>query len=178
MSHIGNKVIIVPSEVNIEIKNKLIKIVGKFGTESLLFSNNLSVSFIENKISIIKLNNSNETHSFQGLYRSLIQNIIIGVTNKFYKTLHINGVGYKFKIDNNVLEVNSGYNHPIKLIIPEYLNIKLDSPTKLIISGINKERVGFFASKIRQISPPEPYKGKGICYQDEKIIRKVGKTGK
>lgn len=178
MSHIGNKAIVVPSGVNIEIENKSIKIIGKFGTESLLLSNNLGISLIEDKISIVKLNNSNETHSFQGLYRSLIQNVIIGVTNKFHKTLYINGVGYKFKIENNILEVNSGYNHPIKLIIPEYLNVKLDSPTKLIISGINKERVGFFASKIRQISPPEPYKGKGICYQDEKIIRKVGKTGK
>jgi large subunit ribosomal protein L6 len=178
MSHIGNKVIIVPIEINIEINNKLVEITGKFGTEFLSLPNDLSISFIDNKISIIKLNSSKKTHSFQGLYRSLLQNMIIGVNNKFHKILYTNGVGYKFKSENNILEVYSGFSHSTKFEIPKHLSIKLESVTKLIISGINKQEVGLFASKIHQISPPEPYKGKGISYENEKIIRKVGKTGK
>jgi large subunit ribosomal protein L6 len=178
MSHIGNKVIIVPIETSIKIDNKLVQITGKFGIEFLLLPNDLNINLINNKISVIKLNNSTKTHSFQGLYRSLLQNIIIGINNKFNKILYITGVGYKFKTESNILKVYSGFSHSTKFEIPEYLNIKLESPTKLIISGINKQQVGLFASKIHQISPPEPYKGKGISYENEKIIRKVGKTGK
>ena len=178
MSHIGNKLIVIPSETIIEINNKLIKITGKFGTEYLLLPNDLHINLTKNNINIIRLNTSKNTHSFQGLYRSLLQNIIIGINNKFYEILSINGIGYKFKIENNILKVYSGFSHSTDFEIPEYLNIKLESPIKLIISGINKEKVGFFASKIRQVRPPEPYKGKGISYENEKILRKVRKTGK
>jgi large subunit ribosomal protein L6 len=178
MSHIGNKFIIIPINVNISINEKIISAKGPFGVESLIIFDNLKINIFENKIYVMKLNTLNKTNAFQGLFRSLLQNIIIGVSEKFNKILNINGIGYKFEIDKNILTITAGFSHLIKLLIPEDLNIKLESQTSLTISGINKQRVGFFASKIRQISPPEPYKGKGIFYENEKIRRKIGKTGK
>jgi large subunit ribosomal protein L6 len=104
--------------------------------------------------------------------------MVLGVTNKFSKTLIAEGVGYKFQIDKKLLNLNVGFTHPIEFEIPAELDIKLESPTKIVISGINKEKVGFFAAKIRAIRPPEPYKGKGILYEGEIVRRKAGKTGK
>eukprot|EP01040_Poterioochromonas_malhamensis_P011723 gene11723-12793_t len=104
--------------------------------------------------------------------------MINGVTKKFSKILNAEGVGYKFQLDKDKLILNVGFTHPVKFIIPENLNVKLESPTKIVIAGIDKEQVGFFASKIRNTKPPEPYKGKGILYEGEKILRKAGKTGK
>jgi large subunit ribosomal protein L6 len=178
MSHIGDKTILIPNGVNINIQNNFLVFNGKFGSESILIPESLDVIYLDNKITINKLNDLRKTHCYQGLYRSLINNIILGISIKFKKILYINGVGYKFKIENNILEINSGFSHVTKLSIPNYLELILESATKLIISGINKEKVGLFASKIRQVSPPEPYKGKGIHYENEKIRRKIGKTGK
>ena len=178
MSHIGNKFIIIPSNTNIEINNKMVTITSIFGSESISIFNNLSLNILDNKIYITKLDTSTETKSFQGLFRSLLQNIIIGLSEKFNKVLTINGVGYKFEIENNILIIIAGFSHPVKLVIPKDLSIKLESPLSLVISGTNKQKVGLFASKIKQISPPEPYKGKGIFYLNEKIRRKIGKTGK
>lgn len=178
MSHIGNKIIKIPKLINIEIDNNLLKIKGQFGIEELLIPNNLNIIINNNEINIVKIDNSKKTHSYQGLYRSLIQNIIIGVNNKFNKILYIKGTGYKFKIEKNILEINIGFSHLIKLVIPKNLEIKLESSNKLIISGINKEKVNFFASKIYKLKPPEPYKGKGIIYEGQKIKTKIGKTGK
>jgi large subunit ribosomal protein L6 len=104
--------------------------------------------------------------------------MIIGVNTKFSKILVAEGVGYKFQLDKQRLILNMGYTHPIEFIIPSDLEIKAESPTKIIISGIDKEKVGFLAAKIREIRPPEPYKGKGIMYEGEKILRKAGKSGK
>lgn len=178
MSHIGNKIILIPNGVNINIQNKFLTINGKFGTESILIPENLDIIYLADKITINKLNDLRKTHCYQGLFRSLINNMILGVSIQFKKVLYINGVGYKFRIDDNKLEIVSGFSHTSKLLIPNYLELKLESATKLIVSGNNKEKVGLFASKIRQISPPEPYKGKGICYENETIRRKIGKTGK
>ena len=116
--------------------------------------------------------------AYHGLTRALIQNMIIGVNAKFSKILVAEGVGYKFQLDKQRLILNMGYTHPIEFIIPSDLEIKAESPTKIIISGIDKEKVGFLAAKIREIRPPEPYKGKGIMYEGEKILRKAGKSGK
>lgn len=178
MSHIGNKIILIPNGVNINIQNKFLTINGKFGTESILIPENLDIIYLADKITINKLNDLRKTHCYQGLFRSLINNMILGVSIQFKKVLYINGVGYKFRVDDNKLEIVSGFSHTSKLLIPNYLELKLESATKLIVSGNNKEKVGLFASKIRQISPPEPYKGKGICYENETIRRKIGKTGK
>ena len=104
--------------------------------------------------------------------------MVDGVTKKFSKNLLTEGVGYKFQLSENYLTINVGYTNPIKFEIPVDIIIKLESPTKITISGIDKEKVGFFASQIRSTRPPEPYKGKGVMYEGEKIIRKAGKTGK
>ena len=104
--------------------------------------------------------------------------MIIGVNNKFSKILVAEGIGYKFQLDKQRLVLNMGFTHPIEFVIPSDLEIKLESPTKIRISGIDKEKVGFLAAKIREIRPPEPYKGKGIMYEGEKILRKAGKSGK
>ena len=110
--------------------------------------------------------------------RALIQNMVKGVDQQFSKVLIAEGVGYKFQIEKTNLIVNVVYSHPIQFAIPSDLSIKVESITKISISGIDKERVGFFASQIRSTRPPEPYKGKGILYEGEKILRKAGKTGK
>jgi large subunit ribosomal protein L6 len=110
--------------------------------------------------------------------RALIQNMVTGVSEQFTKTLIAQGVGYKFQVDNKQLVVNAGYSHPVNVEIPEGLTMKTESPTKLLITGIDKEKVGFIAAKVHDIRPPEPYKGKGLMYEGEKIIRKAGKTGK
>jgi large subunit ribosomal protein L6 len=104
--------------------------------------------------------------------------MVTGVTEKFSKILIAEGVGYKFQVENSKLTVNVGFTHNIEFIIPADITIKLESPTKINISGIDNEKIGLFAAKIRDLRPPEPYKGKGILYDGEKIIRKAGKTGK
>jgi large subunit ribosomal protein L6 len=104
--------------------------------------------------------------------------MITGVNEKFIKTLIAEGVGYKFQVDKTNLILSVGFSHPVEFSIPTDISVKLESPTRILISGIDKEKVGFLASKIRDIRPPEPYKGKGILYDGEKIVRKAGKTGK
>jgi large subunit ribosomal protein L6 len=104
--------------------------------------------------------------------------MITGVNEKFIKTLIAEGVGYKFQVDKTNLILSVGFSHPVEFGIPADISVKLESPTRILISGIDKEKVGFLASKIRDIRPPEPYKGKGILYDGEKIVRKAGKTGK
>jgi large subunit ribosomal protein L6 len=110
--------------------------------------------------------------------RALIQNMVNGVDQPYSKTLIAEGVGYKFQIEKTTLILNIGFTHPVKFLIPSDINVKIESNTKISISGIDKEKVGFFASEVRSIRPPEPYKGKGIFYEGEKIIRKAGKTRK
>jgi large subunit ribosomal protein L6 len=104
--------------------------------------------------------------------------MVNGVNTKFSKTLIAEGVGYRFQVEKNVLNLSVGFTHPVQFEIPEDLSIKLESNTKIQLSGIDREKVGFFAAKIRDMKPPEPYKGKGILYEGEKILRKAGKTGK
>ena len=104
--------------------------------------------------------------------------MVVGVSEQFTKNLETIGVGYKFQLENNTLIINAGFSHPIKMDIPKDLSLKTESPTKLSVTGIDKERVGFLASKIHDVRPPEPYKGKGILYKGEKIVRKAGKTGR
>ena len=104
--------------------------------------------------------------------------MITGVAHKYCIVLIAEGVGYKFHKEENCLFLNMGYSHPVKLVIPEEIEVKIESPVKVLISGIDKERIGLFASNVRKFRPPEPYKGKGIRYENEKVLRKVGKRGK
>ena len=178
MSRIGKKLIEIPKDVSINITEESILIKGKYGYLEQKLNNLLNITISENKLFISRKEDTTKSREYHGLIRALIQNMVTGVTHKFSKVLIAEGVGYKFQIENKKLIVNVGYTHPINFEIPSDLEIKLESPTKINITGINKEKVGFLASKIRDMRPPEPYKGKGILYDGEIIRRKAGKTGK
>jgi large subunit ribosomal protein L6 len=178
MSRIGKKVIDIPQDVKVTLHENKIIVKGKHGSLERDYSNILNVEINENKVSITRQNDTKQVKSYHGLIRSLIQNMVIGVDQKFLKTLIAEGVGYKFQVEKTNLILNVGFSHPVEFNIPSDISVKLESPTKVVISGIDKEKVGFLASKIRDIRPPEPYKGKGILYDGEKILRKAGKTGK
>jgi large subunit ribosomal protein L6 len=178
MSRIGKKLIQIPNDVSLTITEEKILVKGKHGILEQSLLNLLNFTLSENKLFITRKNDEKKTREYHGLIRALIQNMVIGVTQKFSKTLIAEGVGYKFQIDKKSLIVNAGYTHPIQFPIPEDLEIKLESATKISIFGINKEKVGFLAAKIRDTRPPEPYKGKGLLYDGEIIRRKAGKTGK
>jgi len=178
MSRIGKKLIDIPTDVSITLSNEKIIVKGKYGILEQSLLNLLNFDLSDNKLSITRINDEKKTREYHGLIRALVQNMVIGVTTKFSKILTAEGVGYKFQIDKNQLIVNAGYTHPIEFPIPEGIEIKLESPIKISITGINKEQVGFLAAKIRATRPPEPYKGKGLLYCGEIIIRKAGKTGK
>ena len=178
MSRIGKKAIDIPKEVSIKMENNNITVKGKHGSLERSVLNLLNLTLEENKLVITRKEDSKKSREYHGLIRALIQNMVSGVHEKFSKTLIAEGVGYKFQVDKNNLIVNVGYTHPIEFSISKALAVKLETPTKVIISGIDKEQVGFLAAQIRDTRPPEPYKGKGILYDGEKIRRKAGKTGK
>jgi large subunit ribosomal protein L6 len=178
MSRIGKKAIDIPKEVSIKMENNNITVKGKHGSLERSVLNLLNLTLEENKLVITRKEDSKKSREYHGLIRALIQNMVSGVHEKFSKTLIAEGVGYKFQIEKNKLIVNAGFTHPVEFMIPSDLAIKLETPTKISITGIDKEKVGFLASKIHDVRPPEPYKGKGILYDGEKIIRKAGKSGK
>lgn len=178
MSRIGKKIIEIPQGVSINLENKEIIVTGKHGSLKEKLIDNLSLEINGQEVEIKRLNETKITKSCHGLTRALVQNMVTGVSEKFSKVIVAEGVGYKFQVDKQKLIVSAGFSHPVEIIIPEELTIKQLAPTKIAIEGINKEKVGFLAAKIREIRPPEPYKGKGLMYENEKIIRKAGKTGK
>lgn len=180
MSRIGKKAIFIPEDVSVTFNeaNKEIIVKGKHGILKRLISNEIEVLLEEKKITLSRLNDEKKSRELHGLNRALLQNMVKGVANKFSKTLIAEGVGYRFQVEKNLLNLSIGFTHPVQFEIPEDLSVKLESNTKIQLSGIDKEKVGFFAAKIRDMKPPEPYKGKGILYEGEKILRKAGKTGK
>jgi large subunit ribosomal protein L6 len=178
MSRIGKKLIDIPANVTVTIEKEKITTKGPYGILEKSFSDCVEIEKNENKITITRKNDTKQSRAYHGLSRALIQNMIFGVNEKFSKTLIAEGIGYKFQVSNQNLILNMGFTHPVEFLIPDDLNIKLESPTKILISGIDKEKVGFLSAKVRAIRPPEPYKGKGIMYEGEKIIRKAGKSGK
>jgi len=178
MSRVGKKAIEIPKTVTVSLNEKLLSVKGKFGLLERKLEEIITLNIENEKIIISRTNDEKKSREYHGLMRALIQNMITGVDQKFSKVLIAEGVGYKFQVDKTKLILNVGFTHPIEFVIPTDLAIKLESPTKIEISGIDREKVGFLAAKIRDIRPPEPYKGKGILYQGEKIIRKAGKTGK
>ncbi len=178
MSRLGKKPIEIPSTVTIELKENFLNVQGQFGCLQLFIPESLHLSIEPNQMVLIRKNESQMARSFHGLTRVLIQNMILGVTKKFTKILVAEGVGYKFQVEPQKILLSMGFSHPVFVSIPEGIDVKAESVTKLRISGISKEKVGALAAQIRSIRPPEPYKGKGIRYEHEKIRRKAGKTGK
>jgi large subunit ribosomal protein L6 len=178
MSRIGKKAIEIPKEVSITLEKEKVIVKGKHGTLERHVLDILNLELTNKNLVITRKDETKKSREYHGLIRALIQNMVSGVSQKFSKTLIAEGVGYKFQMEKTNLLVNVGFTHPVEFLIPSDLAIKLESPTKISISGIDKEKVGFLAAKIRDTRPPEPYKGKGILYEGEKIIRKAGKTGK
>ncbi|MBU4313443.1 MAG: 50S ribosomal protein L6 [Actinobacteria bacterium] len=178
MSRIGRKPIDVPEEVEIKIDKDNISVKGKLGELSQKFDNtSVKLSMEDSRLTVIPVSNSNENRAKYGLYRSLINNMVIGVSSGFSKTLIIVGVGFRASKKGNDLEILAGYSNPA--IVNPLQGISFDVPdnTTIVVKGIDKQVVGEMAAKIRSIRKPEPYKGKGIKYSDEVIRRKVGKTG-
>jgi len=178
MSRVGKRAIDIPETVSVSFQDKILTVKGKHGTLEQSIHDILNIEIINKKIIITRNEETDKAKEFHGLIRALVNNMVIGVTNKFSKSLIAEGVGYKFQIDKKTLILSVGFTHPIQFEIPSDLEIKLESPTKILITGINKEKVGFLAAKIRSVRPPEPYKGKGLLYDGEIVRRKAGKTGK
>lgn len=178
MSRIGKKPIEIPQSVSVFMEETKLVVKGKNGTLEQLIQDVVEIEIEKQFLTVKLLQETKRARSYHGLIRALIQNMISGVEKNFSKVLIAEGVGYKFQIDNENLIVSVGFSHPVLFSIPSDVKIKIESNTKISLTGISKEKVGFLASKIRSIRPPEPYKGKGIQYEGEKILRKAGKTGK
>ncbi|MBP0977138.1 MAG: 50S ribosomal protein L6 [Oscillospiraceae bacterium] len=178
MSRIGRMPISVPAGVDVKIDNNLVTVKGSKGTISKQFSKELGIELNDGVITVTRPSESKHHKSLHGLTRTLISNMVNGVTNGYSKTLEIEGVGFRAAKQGKNLVMNLGFSHQV--IIPETDGITIDVPSanKVIINGIDKQAVGQFAAEVREKRPPEPYKGKGIRYEGERIIRKEGKAGK
>lgn len=178
MSRIGTVPIQIPENIYVYIDGPRISIQGPKGQLSYQVSNLIKVENTKYELKLHPLKENDHSRAIHGLSRTIINNMMIGVSEGFKKQLEIHGVGYRLQMEEKNLILNVGYSHPITIKPPEGISISIENNTKIIISGINKEIVGQVAAKIRSIRPPEPYKGKGIRYMKEKIKRKVGKAGK
>ena len=178
MSRIGKLAIEIPQKVSVQIENNHVSIKGPFGELSRLIPQEICVQVENNKIQVTKLTDTRLSRQKHGLVRSLLNNMVIGVSQKFEIKLQMVGVGYRAQVQNKQLILNVGYSHPVNFDIPDQIEINVENNTNIIIKGIDKEKIGLLASKIRAVRPPEPYKGKGIKYIDEVILRKAGKSGK
>ncbi len=176
MSRIGKKPIVIPSGVNVAQSGQSIKVKGPKGELQNEFHPNIKIAVNEKEIIVTRPDDTKENKALHGLTRALIQNMINGVTSSYQKTLDIVGVGYRAELKGTNLLLNIGYSHPIYFMPPEGIALQTPTQTQIIISGIDKQLVGLVAAKIRSIRKPEPYKGKGIKYSDEQILRKAGKT--
>ena len=178
MSRIGKMPISVPAGVEVKNDDNLITVKGPKGELTKQFSKKLTINVAEGVITVTRPSDDKNHRSLHGLTRTLIANMVEGVTNGFSKTLEIEGVGYRATKQGNKVNLNLGYSHPV--IVEETDLVKLDvpQPNKIVVSSIDKQAVGQFAAEIREKRPPEPYKGKGIRYAGEHIIRKEGKAGK
>ena len=178
MSRIGRMPVAIPAGVTVTIaENNVVTVKGPKGTLVRELAPEMEIKEEDGHIIVSRPNDLKRMKSLHGLTRTLINNMVVGVTNGYTKELEVNGVGYRASKAGKVLTLNLGYSHPVEMEDPEGLESKVDG-NKIIVSGIDKEKVGQYAAEIRDKRRPEPYKGKGIKYADEVIRRKVGKTGK
>ena len=178
MSRIGRAPITVPAGVEISIAdNNVVTVKGAKGTLTQQFSTNMAIALENGVVTVSRPNDLKENRALHGLTRTLINNMIVGVTEGFKKELDVNGVGYRVAKEGNKLVMNLGFSHQVIMEEKDGITIEVPGPNKIIISGADKQKVGQFAAEVREKRPPEPYKGKGIKYVDEVIRRKAGKTG-
>ena len=179
MSRIGRMPIAIPDGVTVTIaENNQVTVKGPKGTLERVLPAEMDIKQEGSEIIVTRPNDLKKMKSLHGLTRTLINNMVIGVTNGYEKVLEVNGVGYRAAKSGNKLTLNLGYSHPVEMEDPEGIETVLEGQNKITVKGIDKEKVGQYAAEIREKRAPEPYKGKGIKYQDEVIRRKVGKTGK
>ena len=178
MSRIGLKPIAIPAGVDFSINGNTVTVKGPNGTLTLDKHPNITVSVDGSEVNVSRPDDNKENRSLHGLTRSLIANMVEGVTNGFKKVLEVNGVGYRVQLQGSNLVMNLGFSHQVIITPPEGVKVECPSATQIIISGADKQAVGQFAAQVREKRPPEPYKGKGIKYAEEHIRRKEGKAGK
>lgn len=176
MSRIGKKIITIPKGVTVTQNGLQLKVKGPKGELVNSFHPNITIAIKDNEITVTRPDDLKENKALHGLTRALIQNMITGVNTEYSKTLDIVGVGYRVEPKGKNLLINIGYSHPIYFAPPDGVTLQAPTQTQIIVSGIDKQLVGLVAAKIRSIRKPEPYKGKGIKYSDEHIVRKAGKT--
>jgi len=177
MSRIGKLPVEIPEGVTVSIKDSVITVKGPKGELKQAYKPEVEIEVKDGFAVVTKTAESIQARAFHGLYRNLLQNMVTGVSQGFSKTLLINGVGYRAEVQGDILVLNLGYSNPILFQIPTDLQIACDGANKVIVSGIDKQRVGQISAEIRSLRPPEPYKGKGVKYEDEIIRRKIGKAG-
>ena len=178
MSRIGRKPINIPAGVDIKVDNSVITVKGPKGTLTQKIHPNMTVNVADGIVEVTRPNDDKENRSLHGLTRSLIANMVEGVVNGYKKELDVNGVGYRVQKQGNKCVMNLGFSHQVIVEDTEDIKIEVPGPNKIIITGIDKQKVGQFAAEVREKRPPEPYKGKGIKYVDEVVRRKEGKAGK
>ena len=179
MSRIGRMPIAIPAGVTVDIaENNKVTVKGPKGTLERVLAPEMEIKMEDGHVVVTRPNDLKRMKALHGLTRTLIHNMVVGVTDGYSKVLEINGVGYRAQKQGNKLILSLGYSHPVEMIDPEGLTSTLEGQNKITVSGIDKEKVGQYAAEIRDKRRPEPYKGKGIKYADEVIRRKVGKTGK
>jgi len=180
MSRIGKQFITIPTKVRVKIDGQKILVEGPKGSLSRILPSLVCCTLDEenSKLFLEKSQDTKLASALYGLSRTLVSNMVTGVSKGFEKRLEISGVGYRAQLAGKDLVLNMGYSHPVKLVTPSALLVKVENPTSVLVSGIEKDLVGESAAKIRSVRPPEPYKGKGIAYEGEIIRRKAGKTGK
>ena len=178
MSRIGRKPITVPAGVDVTIDGSAVTVKGPKGTLSGTFNSNMTIAMDAGVITVTRPNDEKENRSLHGLTRTLIANMLEGVSNGYSKTLDIVGIGYRANLQGKDLVLSVGYSHTVTIAAPEGITIACPSPNQIVVSGADKQKVGQLAAEIRGVRPPEPYKGKGIRYSDEHVRRKEGKAGK
>ena len=177
MSRIGKQPIPLPGGVDITIDGTAVAVKGPKGTLQREIHGNMILTVEDGKLTVQRPTDSPTDRSLHGLTRTLLNNMVVGVTNGFQKTLELAGVGYRASKQGEKLVLAVGYSHPVEMNPPEGIEIEVPAPTRVIVKGIDKEKVGAFAANVRAVREPEPYKGKGIKYEGERIRRKAGKAG-
>ena len=177
MSRIGRQPIAVPAGVEVKIEGSNVSVKGPKGETSRVLNKDMIIKLDDATITVDRPTDSKDHRSLHGLTRTLISNMVVGVTKGFSRTLEINGVGYRAAKAGNKLNLTLGFSHPLELDPPTGVTIDVPQPNRIVVSSISKEAVGSFAAKIRSYREPEPYKGKGIKYEGEVVRRKVGKAG-
>lgn len=180
MSRIGKQFITIPEKVKVKLDGQKVLVDGPKGSLSRILPSLVCCTLDQEnkKLFIEKTQDTKLSQALYGLTRTLVANMVTGVSVGFEKRLQITGVGYRAQLDGKDVVLNMGYSHPVKMVTPSELSVKVESPTSVLVCGMEKDLVGEFAAKIRSVRPPEPYKGKGIAYEGEVIKRKAGKTGK